>query len=300
MSRNDRGHSRPHPLCQRSERLLGRRHRMRCSGRARRHAHHGGWRISARSGSRRRHPRAGRHSKSIRAMASSSACSITKPCGPPERSRIERYLASEIKGVGPALRAQNRRAFRRLRSPKFSTTRRSGCVKCAGWDPTRRDSHRDRMARFVGAARADGFSARARHRRGARAADPQVLRQGRARGRTERSLRPRAHHLWHRISHRRCDRGETRHPAQLDSARPRRDRLPARAHGRRRPRLFALRISRTAIRERPRNGPRPGARALEELQKSGEVVVEEADEHTAVYLKRLHEAEVNVAKRIAN
>ena len=39
--------------------------------------------------------------------------------------------------------------------------------------------------------------------------------------------------------------------------------------------------------------------AVNELAASGEVIVEEADEHIAVYLARLHEAEVNVAKRIA-
>ena len=36
--------------------------------------------------------------------------------------------------------------------------------------------------------------------------------------------------------------------------------------------------------------------AVNELAASGEVVVEEADDHTAVYLARLHEAEVNVAR----
>ncbi len=40
------------------------------------------------------------------------------------------------------------------------------------------------------------------------------------------------------------------------------------------------------------------SRALEELQKSGEVVAEPAGDHTAVYLKRLHEAEVTVADKI--
>jgi exodeoxyribonuclease V alpha subunit len=39
--------------------------------------------------------------------------------------------------------------------------------------------------------------------------------------------------------------------------------------------------------------------AVGELAASGEVVVEQADDHTAVYLARLHEAEVNVARRIA-
>ncbi len=39
--------------------------------------------------------------------------------------------------------------------------------------------------------------------------------------------------------------------------------------------------------------------AVGDLAASGEVVVEEADDHTAVYLARLHEAEVNVARRIA-
>jgi exodeoxyribonuclease V alpha subunit len=39
--------------------------------------------------------------------------------------------------------------------------------------------------------------------------------------------------------------------------------------------------------------------AVNELAASGEVIVEEADDHTAVYLARLHEAEVNVARRIA-
>ena len=39
--------------------------------------------------------------------------------------------------------------------------------------------------------------------------------------------------------------------------------------------------------------------AVNELADSGEVVVEQADDHTAVYLARLHEAEVNVARRIA-
>jgi exodeoxyribonuclease V alpha subunit len=40
------------------------------------------------------------------------------------------------------------------------------------------------------------------------------------------------------------------------------------------------------------------SRALEELHKSGEVVAEPAGEHTAVYLKRLYDAEVTVAKKI--
>jgi exodeoxyribonuclease V alpha subunit len=39
--------------------------------------------------------------------------------------------------------------------------------------------------------------------------------------------------------------------------------------------------------------------AVNELAATGEVIVEEADDHTAVYLARLHEAEVNVARRIA-
>lgn len=39
--------------------------------------------------------------------------------------------------------------------------------------------------------------------------------------------------------------------------------------------------------------------AVSELAASGDVVVEQADDHTAVYLARLHEAEVNVARRIA-
>ncbi|MGB8413083.1 MAG: ATP-dependent RecD-like DNA helicase [Candidatus Binatus sp.] len=39
--------------------------------------------------------------------------------------------------------------------------------------------------------------------------------------------------------------------------------------------------------------------AVNELAASGEVIVEEADDHTAIYLARLHEAEVNVARRIA-
>jgi len=39
--------------------------------------------------------------------------------------------------------------------------------------------------------------------------------------------------------------------------------------------------------------------AVGDLAASGEVVVEDADDHTAVYLARLHEAEVNVARRIA-
>jgi exodeoxyribonuclease V alpha subunit len=39
-------------------------------------------------------------------------------------------------------------------------------------------------------------------------------------------------------------------------------------------------------------------RALDELTAAGEVVVEDADEHVAVYLARLHAAEVNVAKRL--
>ena len=40
------------------------------------------------------------------------------------------------------------------------------------------------------------------------------------------------------------------------------------------------------------------SRALEELQKSGEVVAESAGEHTAVYLKRLYDAEVTVSEKI--
>jgi exodeoxyribonuclease V alpha subunit len=39
--------------------------------------------------------------------------------------------------------------------------------------------------------------------------------------------------------------------------------------------------------------------AVNELVASGEVIAEEADDHIAVYLARLHEAEVNVATRIA-
>lgn len=40
--------------------------------------------------------------------------------------------------------------------------------------------------------------------------------------------------------------------------------------------------------------------AVNELVASGEVIAEVADDHIAVYLARLHEAEVNVAKRIAD
>ncbi|MGC1399256.1 ATP-dependent DNA helicase, partial [Candidatus Binatus sp.] len=39
--------------------------------------------------------------------------------------------------------------------------------------------------------------------------------------------------------------------------------------------------------------------AVNELAASGEVIAEEADDHIAIYLARLHEAEVNVAARIA-
>ncbi len=45
--------------------------------------------------------------------------------------------------------------------------------------------------------------------------------------------------------------------------------------------------------------PELAREAVNELAASGEVVVEQADDHTAVYLARLHEAEVNVARRIA-
>lgn len=45
--------------------------------------------------------------------------------------------------------------------------------------------------------------------------------------------------------------------------------------------------------------PELAREAVTELAASGEVVVEQADDHTAVYLARLHEAEVNVARRIA-
>jgi exodeoxyribonuclease V alpha subunit len=45
--------------------------------------------------------------------------------------------------------------------------------------------------------------------------------------------------------------------------------------------------------------PELAREAVNELAASGEVIVEEADDHTAVYLARLHEAEVNVARRIA-
>ena len=45
--------------------------------------------------------------------------------------------------------------------------------------------------------------------------------------------------------------------------------------------------------------PELAREAVGELAASGEVVVEQADDHTAVYLARLHAAEVNVARRIA-
>ena len=45
--------------------------------------------------------------------------------------------------------------------------------------------------------------------------------------------------------------------------------------------------------------PELAREAVSELATGGEVVVEEADDHTGVYLARLHEAEVNVARRIA-
>ncbi len=45
--------------------------------------------------------------------------------------------------------------------------------------------------------------------------------------------------------------------------------------------------------------PELAREAVNELAAGGEVVVEQADDHTAVYLARLHEAEVNVARRIA-
>jgi len=40
------------------------------------------------------------------------------------------------------------------------------------------------------------------------------------------------------------------------------------------------------------------ARAVEELKQSGEVVAEPAGEHTAVYLKRLYDSEINVTTKI--
>jgi len=45
--------------------------------------------------------------------------------------------------------------------------------------------------------------------------------------------------------------------------------------------------------------PELAREAVDELAAGGEVVVEDADDRTAVYLARLHEAEVNVARRIA-
>ena len=45
--------------------------------------------------------------------------------------------------------------------------------------------------------------------------------------------------------------------------------------------------------------PELAREAVNELAAGGEVVVEDADDRTAVYLARLHEAEVNVARRIA-
>ena len=70
-----------------------------------------------------------------------------------------------------------------------------------------------------------------------RAAHPQDVGQGFAGDGAPRPLRARAHHRWHRLSHRRRDRRKTRHPAQLNPARARRGRLSARTDGRRGPRL---------------------------------------------------------------
>ena len=58
----------------------------------------------------------------------------------------------------------------------------------------------------------------------------------RARRSQARSICPRAHDSRHRISHRRRHRGETRHPAQLDSTRARRRAVYPRTHVRRGPR----------------------------------------------------------------
>jgi exodeoxyribonuclease V alpha subunit len=44
--------------------------------------------------------------------------------------------------------------------------------------------------------------------------------------------------------------------------------------------------------------PELALKAVEELKAAGEIAVESADEHTAVYLKRLYDAELNVATRL--
>src|SRR5260370_112196 len=67
---------------------------------------------------------------------------------------------------------------------------------------------------------------------GIRAQNSSAVRQGGVRGRAPGSIRARARGSWRRLSHGRRGRGKTRHPAQLDPARPRRDRVPARTDGR--------------------------------------------------------------------
>ena len=143
---------------------------------------------------------------------------------------IERYLASEIKGVGPAARGE---------SPSTSAT---AWARCSTTAPERlREVSRNRaaIARPIAAAWRDASGLRELtvflrgHGIGgiACAAHSQVLWQGFARGGPPRSLRARAHDSRDRISYRRRRRRETRHPAQLDSARARRGPLPARADG---------------------------------------------------------------------
>ena len=164
------------PVRQRQERLLGRRCRHP-AGTWRFSPHHRR-RQSRGSRSRLDHQGAGGFEKHPR-FGDSSTSSITKRIRPPESCAIERYLASEIKGIGPGLArrivgALWRRPRRMLDNApermRGSRARHHGCA-----------TDRHRMARRVGLARAHRLFARTRAWPDARAPDPQILRQGRAR-----------------------------------------------------------------------------------------------------------------------
>ena len=170
------------------------------------------------------------------ASASNSGSWISKP--PPGLGGRARTLPRRRdKGRRARARAANRRALRRGaagdvldKTPeRMREVHGLGAVVARAIATAWRDSS--------GLRELTVFLRGTRDRRRARAAHPQDSTGGLARGRAPRSLRARAHHSRHRISHRRHDRRETRHPAQLDPARARRGGLPARTHGRRGPRL---------------------------------------------------------------
>ena len=190
-------------------------------------------------------------------MASNSGSRISRPCGRPGWTRSNATSLGD-KGRWPGARAAYRRALRRGaagvldESPeRLHEVHGLGAVVARGSRPRGATPRGCASSRFFCAAMASP-------RRHARRIHKMYGRD---------SLEPcaailtsRAHYHRHRLSHRRRGGRKTRHPAQLDSARTRRDDLPARADGRRGPRLRAIRLPGASVRQRRSRWTRTGAR----------------------------------------